>query len=505
LIHSFRITLRAAFLMICACVLVSALILILLPVKAQGQAQENDLRSPRATLSGWENHLRIHILDRSNNKGGFYYDRGLFRMHTPDMTMEYELDLFTYRFSYFDDYDWINSANGFRSFVGSLNTPIFAVRSEFKNRISVTDNSDFDIQVYQQEDIRARRGLFILGYTHRIGEIHAAGVRHTLGNKKTDLDASFFYRFGNRDTGTITADVTLLDWANNIVTGLSTERQSEFEILHTYSRRPNLFTLRLKSPVIWRFRGEAVAAVQPRSEAEVSLRDFPDENFILEEWVNYQAALFEVLFPGGTAGAIYQRTFTRMQREPAPGSEYVLDYGNRQIQQRGGFYLTYRWRDFGLEQWFWIERNRDQQFDENPDAYAAQDPNVRFYDRRPDRYPFDFNEIRRFNKSRIFYAPEGRLLSVYLEHNGDWRTPAYDETSSTVRAISYRNYYPNHIVSRNERLTLGIGFRFTDNAKLTVGASLDLDGDRYTGWGTPREDPRPAVFDGGFGRLQMVW
>jgi len=482
-----------------------SLVLVIPPLLSAVQAQQQNNLSPRATLSGWENHLRVHILDRTNNKGGFYYDRGLFRMHTPDMTIEYEIDLFTYRFSYFDDYDWLSAGNGFRSFVGSLNTPIFAVRSEFRNSIRVTDNSDLDIWAYQQEDIRARRGLFILGYSHRFRDMHTVGLSHTLGNTKTDLDASFFYRFGNRDQGIIEAEVTLLDWANNIVTGLSTERQTEFEILHTYSRRPNLFTLRLESPTIWRFRGEAVAAFQPRSEAEVSQRDFPVENFILEEWVNYQAALFEVHFPGGTAGAIYQRTFARMQREPAPGSEYVLDYGNRQIQQRGGFYLTWQWRDFGLEQWFWIERNRDQQFDENPDAYAAQDPNVRFYDRRPNFYPFDFNEIRRFNKSRIFYKPEGRLLSVYLEHNGDWRTPAFDDNSTTVRAISYRNYYPNHIVARNERLTLGIGFRFTDNTRLTVGASLDLDGDKYTGWGTPREDPRPAVFDGGFGRFQMVW
>ncbi|REL37953.1 hypothetical protein DYD21_04880 [Rhodohalobacter sp. SW132] len=467
-----------------------------LPSSAAGQGAD----SPRATLSGWENHLRMHILDRSNNMGGVYYDRGLFRMHTQDMPMEYEIDLLTYRFSYFDDYDWTTSNNGFRSFVGSLDTQIFAVRSEFRNRINITENSEFNIWAYQQEDIRARRGLFILGYNHRFGNLHTLGLQHTLGNMKADLDASFFYRFGNRDLGFVTVDVTLLDWANNIVSGISNMRQSQPEFQHTYSQRPNLYTLRLESPLIWRFRGEAVVAVQPRSIADVSQRDFPDANFLLEEWVNYQAALFEVLFPGGTAGIIYQRTFTRMQRKPATGSEYELDYGNRQTEHRGGFYLTYRWRSFGVEQWFWIERNRDQQFDENPEAYAAQDPLV-----HRQSYPFDFNEIRRFNKSRIFYAPEGRLISLYLEHNGDWRTPAYDSYSQTVRAISYRFYYHNQIVSRNERLTLGISFRFTDHSKLTIGTSLDLDGDRYTGWGTRRENQDPAILDGGFARFQMVW
>ena len=460
---------------------------------------------PRATLKGWENNLRLTIKDRSNNVGGFYYDRGLFRMHTPEMSPEHALDIFTYRFSYFEDYEWLKSDNGFRTFAGSLNTPVFVVQSEFKSTLSTSDNGNFSIHAVQQEHLRAKRGLFLLGYIHRLGDMHSVGISHTLGQQKTDLDATFSYIFGTEETGWITADVTLLDWANNFVSELSTERQSEFEIRQTYSRKPYLFTLRLESPQVWIFRGEAVASFQPRSAAEVSRRDFPGENFRLEDWVNYQGALLEARFPGGTAGVIYQRTFARMEREPAPGSDYQLDYGNRQVQQRAGLYLTYKWKSFGIEQWFWIERNRDQQFDENPDAYATQDSNVRSYDNRPDRYPFDFNEMRRFNKTRLFYEPEGRLISLFLEHNGDWRTPAFDGQSSTVRAISYRNYYPNHIVARNERLTLGVGFAFSEHANLTLGVSLDLDHDLYNGWGNRRPDASPAYFDGGFGRLQVMW
>ncbi|TVR34345.1 MAG: hypothetical protein EA390_03060 [Balneolaceae bacterium] len=460
---------------------------------------------PRATLKGWESNLRLTIKDRSNNFGGFYYDRGLFRPVTQEMSPEYDLDIFTYQFSHFDDYEWHQFDNGFRTTVGSLNTPVFAVQSEFKSSLNTSDNGMFTIMAYQQEDLRAKRGLFLLGYTHQLGQQHRVGVSHTLGQQKTDLDATFSYMFGTEETGWITAEVTLLDWANNFVSELSTERQSEFEIRHSYSRKPYLFTLRLESPQLWIFRGEAVASFQPQSRAEVSRRDFPEENFLLQDWVNYQGALLEAVFPGGTAGIIYQRTFARMQREPAAGSEYELDYGNRQVQQRAGLYLTYKWRDFGIEQWFWIERNRDQQFDENPDAYVEQDPFVRFYDRRPDMYPFDFNEVRRFNKTRLYYAPVDRSFSIFLEHNGDWRTPAFDGQSSTVRGVSYRNYYHNQIVERNERLTLGFGFQFSEHAKLTLGASLDLDGDLINGFEIERENADRAIFDGGFGRLQITW
>jgi len=455
---------------------------------------------PGQLCTAGRNNCGCSSLTGATTKADFYYDRGLFRMHTQDMTMEYELDLFTYGFSYFDDYHWINSENGFRSFIGSLNTPIFALRSEFKSRITVTDNSDLDILGYQQEDIRARRGLFILRYNYNFNNHHNIGIRHTLVNQKTDLDASFFYQYGNLDQGRITAEVTLLDWANNLVTGLSAERQAQFDILHTYTSRPNLFTLWLESPVIRRFRGEIVVGIQTHAQAEVTQTDLPDEGFLFDEWANYQAALFETHFTGGSAGIIYQRTFARMQREPGKDSLYELEYGNRQIQQRGGFFITYKRGDVGIEQWFWIERNRDQQFDNNPDAYVAQDPFIRLYDTEPHLYPFDYNEIRRFNKTRIFYEPEGRRLSAYLEHNGDWRTPSMEDPS-----IGYRNYYPNHIVARNERLTLSINIHFTENAMLTVGSSLDLDGDRYSGFDTRRENAKPAVFDGGFGRFHIVW
>lgn len=445
--------------------------------------------------------MNLFIKDRSNNFGGYYYNRGLFRMHTPNMALEYQLDLFTYRFSYFDDYEWFNQENGFRSFVGSLNTPVFAVKSELKNSLKTGENGSVLIHGYQQEDLRANRGLFTIGYAHHLGRNHNIGIMHSLGQKKTDLDATMFYSYGTGNSGKITAEITLLDWANNFASNLTEERKSEFEIRHSYSRKPYQFTLRLESPQFWIFRGEAVASVQPRSRAEVSEKELPGQNYITDDWVNYQAALLEATFRGGSAGVIFQRTFARMQREPAENSGYELDFGNRQKKLRGGIFFTWQWRSFGVEQWFWIERNEDRQFDENPEAYIEQDPNIS----NSNRYPFNFKEIRRFNKTRIFYKPEGKFLSAFIEHNGDWRKPAYDGLSETVRAVGYRTYYPNHIVPRNERLTLGFGFRFSERSNLTLGASLDLDNDLNHGFGYARENPKPAVFDGGFGRLQILW
>lgn len=457
---------------------------------------------PRATLSSWENHTGQFIKDRSNSFGGFYYNRGLFRVHTHEMTPEYRIDLFTYQFSYFDDFDWHQADNGFRSMVGSLNTPEFAVHSQLKSTQQVSENGTLLINGYQQEDRRARRSLFTLGYEYQTGERHRIGLSHTLGQKKTDLDATLYYQFGDKELGFITAEITLLDWMNNFVTGLSEDRQSEFEIHHRYSEKPYLYVLRAESPQMGIFRGEAVAGIQPMSQARVTRRDLPDEDFILRDWVNYQGALIEASYRGLTAGIIYQRTFAKMERFAAEDSDYPLEYGNRQQMQRGGVYATYRWNRFGIEQWFWIERNSDTQFDEAPAEYRAQDPNA------GGRYPFDFNELRHWNKTKIFYKSPGNGLSVYLEHNGDWRDLAMDGETGDGRvfeALNYRSYYNNQIVSRNERLTLSFGYRFNENLWLSVGASYDIDGDLRDGFDQKREGISPARFDGGFGRLQFVW
>ena len=75
----------------------------------------------------------------------------------------------------------------------------------------------------------------------------------------------------------------------------------------------------------------------------------------------------------------------------------------------------------------------------------------------------------------------------------------------TIPARNYRNYYQNHILERSERLTLGIGFNFSKYAVMTLGASLDLDGDLLHGVGWERENASRSYFDGGFGRLQILW
>ena len=470
--------------------------LILIPVSAV-HAQS---ASPKATLKGWADENNLFIKDRAHNYGDFYYDRGLFRWYNHDMGPEYQNDLFAIRFTPFDDYEWYQADNGYRTSFGSVNTPDFAVFGSLKNRVPIHSSGDFTIEATQQEDYRAKRVLLTLGYDHQINDLHSLGIHHTISQRKTDIDASFFYRYGNQEKGFVTAEITLLDWFNNIASDLALHRKSDYEIRHVFSKKPFLYSLQLESPRIGIFRGEAVAAIQPRSTAKVNRKEAESEDFLLNDWVNYQAALIEFEWSGLTGGAIFQRTFARMKRHPAENSNYELDYGNRQLQKRWGFYLTYQWKNFGAEQWFWIERNRDHQIDHNPGAYRAQDPYA------TSRYPFDFNEVHRWNKTRVYYDPGDKGITAYLEHNGDWRdlSPGRD-LADEFKAYNYRVYYDNQIESRNEKLTFSLGYRFSETFYFLMGASVDIDGDLVNGFDQQRGDGVVSRFDGGFARLYLSW
>lgn len=456
--------------------------------------------SQRATLKGWVEVNNLYIKNRAHNFGGFYYDRGLFRWYTHDMGPEYQNDLFNIQFTPFDDYEWYQTGNGFRTSFGSLNTPDFALLGSLKNRVSINKNGDFTVEATQQEDYRAQRILITLGYEHSLSNLHHVGFHHSLTQRKTDIDATFFYRFGSRGKGTITAELTLLDWFNNIASDLTLHRKSDYRDLHVFSKKPYLYSLQLESPQVGIFRGEAVAAIQPRATARVQQEDADQEDFTLHDWVNYQGALLEFKWRGLTGGVIYQRTFARMKRHAADGSEYELDYGNRQLQKRWGFYTAYRWKNIGLEQWFWIERNRDHQIDHNPSAYRSQDIYA------DSRYPFDFNEVHRWNKTRIFYDSGYKGLTGYIEHNGDWRdlSPGTDLADEFL-AYNYRIYYDNHIVSRNEKLTFSLGYRFSEIFYILFGASIDLDGDLINGFDQQRGEGVVSRFDGGFARIYLTW
>lgn len=453
-----------------------------------------------ATLFGWEQRIQNFMLDRSHNYGGTHFKRGLFREHLNTMSPEHEIDLLTYRYTLIDDYPWVQAEQAYQLGMGSLNATDFAAENRIKSNLSLNSKNKLKIAGYHEENLRANRFLFHLGYEHSFSGGHTLGGSHTLTNRKDDLDATLYYRYGDFEEGMVQLDFTLLDWAGNVVQGLAEESSNEYNELygatHQYRHKPYLFSLKAVSPEVRNFRAELVSGIQTYSEKLVeSSNDTTD--FVDEEWAHYLGGLLEYTNRFFAAGITYQRTFSKLKRMPAPGSSYEDDFGNWQISDAAGIFATGRIMSFRLEQWLWHEWNTDRLQGENvPDDLTP----LNFQN---NRIPFNFEERRVKIKSRLLYDPASGVTAG-LEFHSDYRHPQGERARNGVRDFDFRRVYPV-VRDRNERLTFTLGYRFDEKFYFLAGVSYDLDKDKQSGIGLPRITGTPTWFDGGFGRLSIRW
>ena len=453
------------------------------------------------TLMEWEQRTLNFMLDRSHNYGGTLYNRGLFRENINLMSPEHEIDLLTYRYTPGDDYNWYMADQAYRLSFGSLNATDFFIENKIKFNYSFDDNHKLIVDGVHEEKLRADRFLFRLGYEYKVRQNHTLGAEHTLSNSKSDLDVTLFYRYGNFEKGMLQAGVTYLDWGANVVQdlaeGSANQWNDRYKTVFQYKRRPLLFNLKLISPTISKFRAELLAGIQTYSEKEVSSTEFDNQEYLDEEWAHYVGALLQYSHPVGIVGFTFQRRFSKLRRQPIADSEFENDFYNRQFSDSGGFFITGNYREFSVEQWIWLERVVDQlQGDAVPDDIS---PGYLEDVRRP----FDFEEYRLKMKSRLLYGSSERGVQLGLEFHADYRYLQGEEDPSTgIRDYNFRRAYPI-VRERSDRVTFTIGYRINPNVYFLAGVSYDVDGDKESGIGWPRQDT--TWFDGGFGRLSVEW
>ncbi len=454
----------------------------------------------RNTLFGWEEWTKLMILDQSHNFGGLFYDRGLFRYTTHDMTKEHDLDLVTYEYTSLDHYNWhYSDDDGFRAYTGSMDLGKFLTSFELRNRRELTDRLSMNIRILRRYDMRADRALLWLGFDYRLKDNQTIGIRQTLTEQKSDLDFTLFYRYGSLASGMIQLEASALDFGNNAIYALSESRDRDFEESRKYHRSPFLFSFKAASPEWNGFRGEAMGGILTRSNAQVGLQSRIDDNTRDRQHARYAGALVE--WSGGmvTTSINWQYHYARFWRENFTDNyEEPIDYGNMQFQNRIGGFLGLERGRIQFHNWIWFARVRDRQFDEHREEFW----------RDFQTYPFDFRENRTMMKNRILYMPESRGMIGGLEWSADYRDflgePLVADDVGTIYAFDYRRTYPFQLDNRNERITLLFGYRFNDRTYLIMGASYDIDGDMYGGTFDNRIHKR-SYFDGGFGRLIMKW
>jgi len=468
---------------------------LVLPQVSQAQEIRNN------SLFGWEERTKHIIKDRYHNYGRIFYDRGLYRFTTPEMTREHELELISRDFTTLDDYNWFyNPENSFRGFAGSYNLGEFFHGATVRNYIQASESITIPLQFTRRYDLHSDRALIELGIDFNISGNHYAGIAHTLTEQKPDLDATFYYRFGGYTNGFVQIEFTPLDWANNASYELSRRRGDPFPELRDYKVKPYLFSIRGATPVINNFRGEIMGGVQTPQHSVTQGIEGLEVPFRDRELTRYLGFLLEYAIPYFTASVTWQHRLARFSRtnvEELP--EVPTDYGNYQIHNSLGLFVSFNYNGFYIDNWIWRNYNRDTQFDKHK---------VRYYNVFQ-TYPFDFEENRVQMRNRVGYDPENRGFKMALEWSADYRNflrGTVDHPDfGIVDAFDYRENYIRQISNRQERITLMIGYRFTDKIYSEIGASYDVDGDVYRGAFDQALNQNPSRFDGGFGRVVLYW
>jgi hypothetical protein len=481
------------------CFLCSVLFIILSFTQARSQAH--------VSLFGWNEKTQQIVLNQYQNFGGPFYDRGLFRIYTPAMSMEHDIDLVTYDFSVFDEYSWHhNEQNSFRTYVGSFDLGEFLHGMSLRNYIPLAPGLTFPLHIDRRFDMRTDRTVIWLGLDYAFTQFHSAGIRQSVSEQKADLNAMLYYRYGSAQAGWVQAEITFLDWANNAIYGLGEQRGTAYVNSRKHERFPVLFSFRAASPVWNQLRGELMGGLLTRSRSKVGPIDEDELNTLDRSRAHWFGALGEWAGPHITVALTWQTRYANFRREnyldfsDLPGEDAEeIRYGNFQWENTLGGITSFRYGRLQLQNYLrhiWI-RDRERDVNQRPSQWYSD---ILFT-------PFDYRERRWVMRHRLSWIPVRDGFSASLEWSSMYHDMdsdyTYEHNGRPVRAFDYRQLHT--IASVNERLTLILGYHFKNRSRIEIGASYDVDGDREQGYYDYMVDRPPRRFDGGFGRVTIFW
>jgi len=434
-----------------------------------------------ATLEGWASQRRRQMLDQHHAYGDQFYDRGVFRHITPLTDREYALDMATYRFSPVQDHAWSQIDTGMRLRMGSIVRAKWAMLAEIKHDAPLADDHSLQVDAVLRQDGRAQRAFLEFGYQWDVASRHHVGVRHTVTQYKPDFDASIFYRYTNEQLGAARLEMTVLDPYNNFVFDVLGVHEKDDPLEQSYTTQPYLAQLNVESPDRYDLRGELRVGWQPRGTLVVQSQSDSSRRYRDRTRTHYLGALVEYDFDVVTAGLLYQRDQSVLDRQGLR-TGVTSDYRTEQRMHRAGGFLIGSWWKFRGEAWAFVGDYHDYQ--------RGTDFSLSTVDDR-----LEWTAPRQRYRVRLSYVPEptGVYGAVeYLALKRDLNDAAADRMARQWTENWYR------LGPSNYRATAMLGYRFGRGAVL-LGINYDLDGD------TTFKTRSPKRFDNGFFRFSLAW
>lgn len=431
-----------------------------------------------ATLRGWYEDVFLALRDQRHAYGGLFFDRGVLRPFTPSMDHEYLLDVTTFAYTPADDAVFYAGHHGFRSYLGSIDRSHFATRNHFRNEVAIGRRHAVSLNGVQQEDLQAERFFVGIGYSYQLGDRHRLGAEQTVASYKPDLDFDLFYGYRHPSGTDLRLGLTLLDAANDLIFDVIGVDPVLEDTIRSYDRAPRLFSVRLQTPGWAGWRAELFSGVQPRARALVTRHSDPEYRFLWESRFAYTGLLVEFARPRFQVGATYRYTTGAAARRAAAPSRLRSDYESAQATSAVTAYALGRWNGWRGELWLTRRHFRDRQDGTNYEAALLP-------------FGLELREWQTGVHARMRHQPARRGPRFGIAYAALDRTfpSGYETLARYLRFLQSRF---------NHRVSLITGLQLSPAAFIELGASYDLDGD-------PFYDGPPRRFDGGYGRVVVLW
>jgi hypothetical protein len=437
-------------------------------------------------LDDWLRTLHIDLRDQRNAYGGLFFDRGTSRFYTPRMDHEYHIDLRTARYETWRHDGWHPEANGFRTYAGSIDRSAFATTTDIRHFERIGRRHGVLLDARQQDDLSARRLFVDIGYRFFLTGRHRAGVNHSAGSFKPDLDLHLVYEADLRRTGKLDAGIYLLDYLNNFIYDVLGVDPVLDDTVRSYRRIPVLVHARWRTPDSLPFSMDVAAGVQPPAHARLSRQSDPD--FVLHTRHHFRYAGAQVAGRIGpvTIGARHRYVDESRGFHSPAGSSAGSSFESRQRTHRTAMtFSTDRSvsRTHSLRMSATLEHLR----------YSDTQSGVDFAAGTIGR-PFRLHERRNEGDLRIDFLPDRRGMRTGIRLLTDARRYSHGMDDFEATYLMFRQWSPN------QRLAVHLGYQARPGVFIEGGASFDVDGDSFysDGRGLTR-------FDGGFGRIQITW
>lgn len=420
---------------------------------------------PRATLRGWEEAVRLAIVDRAGSAFGRASERGILQRFNETMDSEYDLDVISSSFGMSEVYEWYQRDAGARYWAGSIDHLRMIQLGEMKASVGLGENWAADVHFTLDESLTNRRSLLRLGLSHEFsagrGSVFAQGTLRSV-KPETDIEFGSSWAVGG---GRVTVAVAALDlFSDAVYQGLGVASSIADSALD-YTSHPFTGRIALDAPVGEDWRIEAYALLLVPTAVIVESQTVPGEGFSQEEGYGYVGGLLEFNPSGSTAvGTFATWVRARLDRSPLAAGQLTDDYRLTEITSSVGLYAIHRFRRrLGIEGWLartWRTEDR-----------VRRGPPI-----APDLEYEDRTWAGRW--SVTYYGPGGFRAMPGLDFTA--RSASEPQPVQTREPLAR-----DHVRVRGD-----VGWRFEERSFLVVGANFDLD---------------DGSFDGAHGRFALYW